>query len=165
MSVSITHRETVIFYGYVFDADTYYDRYPDATAAIKAILAAAGMPDPYDAFPEGADYADWADRHDTEIEAYLDAWTKAEAALPVGTGTHGSNAVPTPYLYVAGTRSDTPRGTPRANPAMNPIHVVGRDVDPEWKTVLDTFLTSQSITPPTGPNQPSWWSAAFEDRD
>jgi hypothetical protein len=165
VSATITRREAVIFYGYVFDPDQYYDNHPDTEAVAKAILAESGITDPFDTFPEGADYRTWAEQHQAETDAYRDAWITVEAALPVGTGTHGSDAVATDYLYVTGSRRNTPRTAPKAVPSADPMPVTGRQIDPAWKHALDQFLASQNITPPTGDNQPGWWSAAYEDRD
>lgn len=164
MGTVITGRETVVFYGYLF-GDEYHGNYPDTEAVAKANVAESGRPDPYDSFPEGADHRAWSAEHKAEIEAYLAAWLIAEADLPVCSGTHGSDAAPTPYLYMTGTRRDTPRGTAKASPSMDPIPIIGADADPEWKTTFDTFLQAQGITPPTGDNQPGWWSAAYEDRN
>lgn len=163
MSVTVTRREKVIFYGYVFGLCP--NDYPDTEAAAKAALDEAGISDPYESRPASCDYAAWVESHRTEREAYLDAWIQAEDELPVYVGTHGTDAVPTPFLCITGTNRDTPRGTERAVPHLPPIPLAGRAVDPQWQATLDTFLATQGITAPTGTNQPGWWSAAYEDRD
>jgi hypothetical protein len=168
MSITITHREKRVFYGYLFDGDEYHDNYPDTNAAAERQVAASGLPNPWGARTERLDrarFAAWQVENQAAIDAWTDAVIAAEASLPVGTGTHGSNAVGTPYLYATGTCRDTPRGTARATPELDPIALDGRGIDPVWKTVLDGFLASQEITPPVGANQPGWWSVAFEDRD
>ncbi len=160
MSITITRREKKIFYGYAFGMCP--DDYPDTEAAAHAIITEGGIPYPYD---EGGNLLAWAQDNRPAVDAYWDALSTAEKALPVALGTHGSDAVPTPYLYIPGTERDTPRGVTRATPELPPIPIEGRDVDPAWKTTLDEFLASQGIDAPTGENQPGWWSAAYEDRD
>jgi hypothetical protein len=160
MSVTVTCREKVIFYGYVFGLCP--DDYPDTEAAAHAIITEAGIPYPYD---ETGNTLAWAHGDQAAIDAYWNALNAAENGLPVGQGTHGTDAVPTPFLCIPGTRRGTPRGTERAVPHLPPIPLTGRAVDPQWQATLDTFLATQGITAPTGTNQPGWWSAAYEDRD
>jgi hypothetical protein len=164
MGSNVLSVEHEIFYGYVFEPDDL-DNQPDTSAAADAILAERGIPDPYDTAPEGDAYRTWADEHEAETDAYLAQWIDAESALPVATGTHGNDVVPTVYLYLRGTNRATPKSVERAVPHLAPIPVTGRPSHPEWRVTLDEFLTSQGVTPPTGENQPGWWSAAYEDRD
>jgi hypothetical protein len=94
-----------------------------------------------------------------ENDARLDEWHElkkaAEAEIPVAWDTHCSTSCPMPYLYVKGTKVTAWRGTPRPLTSL--------EVTPEWKAQLDAFLASQGIEPPTGENQPGWWTASYAE--
>lgn len=147
--------DAYVFYGYCWD-DEDAGIEADTDEAVKAILAERGHADPWDSYPktDGRAAGDaWVSENRAAIDAFRALKAAVEEEIGVSWDAHCSDSCPIPFLFVNDTKTTARRGYPKPLASL--------EVDPAWKGKLDAFLALQGVEPPTGENQPGWWTASW----
>lgn len=162
-----TSTDALLIYGYVWDDehDLFGDDGDEEEEWETRVAVAAGLVDPWAAFPKEIDQLPYDQRRAqgdawrNEHRAELDAWHKAKKAVIASYGVevdrHGSSEWSCPIVQITDAGQRARRGSPK------PVTATELTVGTDWDTKLARFVADLGIdvSEAAGPGWflASWW--------